>query len=160
MRRKTIAAAALVIGITAGWILLLPSRPAAQPIPFNHARHQALTCVGCHRGVETSASATLPGPDVCAKCHASAPRNVQPAQWTSLQHAEATWIKVTRVPDHVMFSHQRHVTLARLDCPTCHGDIGQLTTPPPRAPIRLEMNTCRACHQQEGASEDCAACHR
>jgi menaquinone reductase, multiheme cytochrome c subunit len=160
MRRRAITAAALVMGITAGWIFLLPSRPAAQPIAFNHARHQPLACVGCHRGVETAARATLPSPEICAKCHAVAPKGVEAGQWNSFQRATANWIKVTRVPDHVMFSHQRHVTLARLDCASCHGDVGQRTTPPPRAQIRLVMKTCRGCHQQEGASEDCAACHR
>ena len=160
MPRRAITAAALVIGIAAGWVLLLPSRPAAQPIAFNHAKHQALTCAGCHRGAEASEHATLPGPDVCAKCHASAPKGVDAAQWTNLQRAAVNWVKVTRVPDHVLFSHQRHVTLAKLDCSSCHGDIGQRAAPPSRAPIRLEMDTCRACHQQAGASEDCAACHR
>jgi menaquinone reductase, multiheme cytochrome c subunit len=160
MRRRAITAAALVIVITAAWIVLLPSSPAAQPIAFNHARHQALTCAGCHRGVETAAHATLPSADVCAKCHAAPPKNVDPKQWDALKQSAVNWVKVTRVPDHVMFSHQRHVTLARLDCSSCHGDIGRRTTPPARAATRLEMKTCRACHQQEGASEDCAACHR
>ena len=160
MRRRAVTATVLVIGIAAAWVFLLPSAPSAQPIAFNHAKHQALTCAGCHRGVETSAHATLPGADVCAKCHASAPKGVDAGQWASLQKATVNWIKVTRIPDHVMFSHQRHVTLAKLDCSSCHGDIGQRTQPPARAPVRLEMTTCRACHQQEGASEDCAACHR
>lgn len=160
MRRRAIAGAALAIGIAAVWMFVLPSRPAAQPIAFNHARHQALTCAGCHRGVETSERATLPGPGVCATCHASAPTGVDAARWNDLQRAAVTWVKVTRVPDHVLFSHRRHVTIAKLDCSSCHADIGQRSTPPGRAPIRLDMKTCRSCHQQEGASEDCAACHR
>ena len=160
MPRSAITAAALVIGIAAAWMLLLPSRPAAQPIAFNHAKHQALTCAGCHRGAVTSERATLPGPDVCAKCHASAPKGVDAGPWNSLQSSTANWVKVTRVPDHVLFSHRRHVALGKLDCSSCHGDIGQRTAPPAGAPIRLEMATCRACHNQSGANEDCAACHR
>lgn len=151
---------ALTVAIAAGWVFLLPSRPDAQPLAFNHARHQALTCAGCHRGVENAARATLPGPEICAKCHASAPKGIDAGQWSNLQRTAVNWVKVTRVPDHAMFSHQRHVTIARLDCSSCHGDIGQRTTPVGRPPIRLEMKTCLACHRREGASEDCAACHR
>ncbi len=158
--RRAIAAAGIVIGAAAGWVFILPSRPAAQPIAFNHARHQALTCAGCHRGVEVAARAMLPGPDVCAKCHAAAPAGVTADQWTAFQRAAVNWVTLTRIPDHSLFSHQRHVTLGHLECSSCHGDIGQRTAPPGRAPIRLDMKTCRACHQQEGASEDCAACHR
>ncbi len=158
--RRLFAAAALVVGIAVAWLLLLPSRPAAQPMAFSHARHQALTCAGCHRGVEAAAQATLPGPDVCAKCHATAPTGVDSELWNRLQRGAVNWVRVTRVPAHVMFSHQRHVTLAGLDCSSCHGDIGLRTQPPARAPIRLEMETCRACHTQERASDDCNACHR
>lgn len=158
--RRTVSGVALAIGVAALWIFVLPSRPEAQPIPFDHARHQKLTCAACHRGVKVAARATLPGPNVCAKCHATAPAGVDSARWTDFQRAAVNWIKLTRVPDHAMFSHQRHVTLGRLDCASCHGDIGRSTEPPARAPIRVDMESCRACHQQRGASEDCADCHR
>lgn len=161
MRRSAITATALVIGIAAGWVLLLPSRPAAQPIAFNHARHQALTCVVCHAGVERAAGATLPQIATCAKCHATAPATVAQGRWDSMMKAgRIDWVRVTRVPAHVMFSHRRHVVLARLDCTSCHGDTGAATTPPPRAARRLEMAACLSCHQQGAASQDCAACHR
>ena len=160
MPRRMIAVTALVIGVAAGWIFVLPARPAAQPIAFSHAHHQALSCAGCHRGVEIAARATLPGPGVCTKCHATPPRGLDPTEWHAFESGVARWTRVTHVPDHVMFSHRRHVSLAKLDCQSCHADIGRRTQPPGRTPIRLDMATCRACHSRERASEDCAACHR
>ena len=152
--------AAVVVAVAAGWVLVLPSRPAAQPLAFNHAKHQALTCAGCHVGAESAEHATLPGADLCAKCHASAPKGVDAGTWSGLQRGLTGWVRVTRVPEHAMFSHRRHVALGRLDCSSCHGDVGRRTDPIGRVPMRLDMKTCRACHEQEGASEDCAACHR
>lgn len=141
--------------------LILPPPSVSQPLPFNHAKHTGLTCSACHAGVTTTARAQLPAPAVCAKCHATAPVTVAEADWERLQSIGVRfWTPVTKMPDHVMFSHRRHVTLAGLACASCHGDIGQRTTPPGRMPVRLVMNTCLGCHRAEGASEDCTECHR
>lgn len=152
----TLAAAAV-------WTLIAPAVAVTQPLAFNHATHTVgLTCAACHSGVMTSAKATLPPGATCARCHASAPASVSQASWDAIQQTAwpPAWVPVTRVPDHVMFSHRRHVALARLACESCHGDIGTRTAPPTRMPMRLEMTTCLACHQKEGANEDCAGCHR
>lgn len=161
---------ALLFGVTmvasgAIWWLVAPAVAVAQPLAFNHAKHTgALTCVACHTGVMTGAKATLPSGDTCIKCHASAPKSVTEASWQAIQQTTAggppAWVPVTRLPSHVRFSHRRHVVLAGLACESCHGDIGKRTAPPARTPLRLEMKTCLACHQKEGASADCAGCHR
>lgn len=101
----------------------------------------------CHRGATTTARAGIPDAAVCAKCHTTTPGSI-------------AWIQVTHVPSHVMFSHRRHVTLARLDCVSCHGEMRERRTPPGIAAVRLTMATCVSCHRHEGATEDCAACHR
>jgi len=159
MRRALqFAAVGLVAAMGSVWILPEPS--LSQELPFNHAKHAAVTCAGCHAGVQTTARAGLPGPAVCAKCHATAPASVA-KDWERLQAAGVRfWKPVTRLPEHVMFSHRRHVALAKLACASCHADIGQRTAPPGRMPVRLVMDTCLACHRAEGASEDCTGCHR
>ncbi len=152
---------ATVLAVATAWVLVLPVRAVTQPLAFNHAKHTAVACATCHSGVETSARATFPSGATCAKCHATAPASVGRVSWDALQRQDpARWVPVTRLADHVMFSHRRHVTLGGLACESCHADIGQRTAPPPRAPMRLKMDTCLGCHQQEGASADCAACHR
>jgi hypothetical protein len=154
-----------MVASAAIWWFVAPAVAVAQPLAFNHAKHTgALTCVACHVGVTTGAKATLPSVDICIKCHAQAPKSVTPAEWQAIQQtvpgAPPPWIPVTRLPSHVRFSHNRHVTLGGLACESCHGDIGTRTAPPTRTPLRIEMKTCLACHQKEGASEDCAGCHR
>lgn len=144
-----------------GSSLILPAAPVIQDLSFNHAKHAALTCAGCHTGIQTTERAGFPEPAICAKCHASAPATVASANWDRFQAVGVRfWKPVTRVPDHVMFSHRRHVALAKLACASCHGNIGERSTPPERTPARLEMDTCIGCHRAEGASEDCTGCHR
>lgn len=153
------SAVGLLAAIVSGIVLPRPS--VSQELPFNHAKHAALTCAACHAGVTTTERAQLPAPAVCAKCHATAPASVAAADWERLQAAGVKfWKPVTRMPDHVMFSHRRHVVFAGLACASCHADIGQRTAPPGRMPVRLVMDTCLGCHRAQGASEDCTGCHR
>ena len=158
-RPWTLALLALVVAFA--WILVMPALPIAQPAVFNHARHRAVACATCHRGVESSSRATLPALADCQRCHATAPPGIDAAQWQGSDPArQIKWIQVTRLPDHVMFSHRRHVVSGRLACASCHADIGDRTTPPGAAPVRLDMKACLSCHRREGASEDCDGCHR
>jgi hypothetical protein len=152
---------AVVLGVAAIWVAILPPAPAAQPLAFNHARHAALACAVCHRGAEAGVRAGLPDGSVCVKCHATPPRAVPEVVWQGLtRKGPAPWVNVNRLPDHVLFSHRRHVGGGRLQCVSCHGNIGSRTTPPGVNPVRLEMDTCLSCHRREHASEDCAGCHR
>lgn len=150
-----------VLLAAAGWWALLPSAPLAQPAPFNHARHTALACAVCHSGVDSRARATLPPLELCRRCHATAPAGFPEAAFTEAKGGgRFEWKRVTRLPEHVFFSHRRHVASGRLECASCHGDIGQQQRPPVRPPLRLDMDACLSCHRREGISEDCAACHR
>jgi hypothetical protein len=148
--------------VAVGWILAMPPAAMTQPIAFNHAKHAAAGCAVCHQGVTTGARAGIPQADVCTRCHATAPaRGVSEAAWNGIAAGkQIAWKRVTRLPDHVAFSHRRHTVSARLACVSCHGDMRDRTAPPARASVRLVMNTCLDCHRREGASEDCAGCHR
>ena len=161
MRRYVLPALVTAI-VAAGWVFALPPRPLAQPIAFNHARHASASCVLCHQGAEAGVRAGIPQADLCTRCHATAPtRGVNAAAWADVASGkQIAWRQVTRLPDHVAFSHRRHTSSGQLACASCHGDMRQRTEPPSRAPVRLVMDTCVACHQREGASEDCAGCHR
>jgi len=145
--RRALTAAAIAVVAAAAWLVAAPPAPMHQPIAFPHVKHQGVACAVCHRGVTTAARAGIPSAAFCAKCHSALPRDI-------------AWVQVTRLPSHVNFSHRRHVTLARLDCASCHGEMRERRTPMGAAPIQLTMTTCLSCHRQEGAAEDCAACHR
>lgn len=146
MRRAAITALVAVASALL-WIAALPPAPVRQPLAFPHARHQTIGCAVCHSGATTRARAGIPDGTFCARCHTAVPRTI-------------AWVQVTTIPTHVMFSHQRHVTIARLDCASCHGDMRERRTPPGAAATRIVMTTCLSCHRHEGAAEDCAACHR
>lgn len=157
---RLLRAAAVTAATAVAWVLLLPAAPLAQPA-FNHARHTGMGCTVCHRGAEAEARAGIPEAAVCLKCHATAPAAIRAASWDDAAKGRPiAWVRVTRLADHVMFSHRRHVGLARLDCTSCHADVGASTSPPGRAPVRLDMDACLGCHRREGAGQDCAGCHR
>jgi len=158
--QRYLGAALVTAAVAAAWVFTLPPASVRQPIVFPHAKHQTIGCVVCHRGVATTARAGIPDVAFCAKCHATAPAGTAGAWDAAVSRKTVGWVQVSHVPEHVMFSHRRHVTLAGLDCASCHGEMRDRRTPPGSAPVRITMTTCLACHRQEGAAEDCAACHR
>lgn len=152
----------VMLAVAAVWLLAGPGSPVEQPLAFDHATHDQTGCLVCHQGSETGVRAGLPEGAICLQCHATAP-DVAGADdaWRHLAAGqEIPWMRVTRVADHVFFSHRRHVALAGLDCVSCHGDVGHLSSPPSSPARRLDMDACEACHHQEDVSDDCAACHR
>jgi c(7)-type cytochrome triheme protein len=140
-------------------------RSGPQPIAFNHSKHisAGLDCTDCHTGARTAEHATVPPLATCMGCHESAVgKSPEEAKIRTYAAAgrEIPWEPVTHVPTHVYFSHRRHVTLAKLECSTCHGEMAKLTAPPVQPARRLDMDTCIACHQQKHARTDCNDCHR
>jgi hypothetical protein len=68
--------------------------------------------------------------------------------------------KLFRLPDHVFYTHRRHVGIAELECSNCHGAIAETERPPDRALVRVSMDSCMDCHRERGQTLDCNACHR
>lgn len=56
------------------------------------------------------------------------------------------WVRIHHLPDHVYFSHEQHVTIAKLDCQECHGLIETMEVVEQYAP--LSMGWCINCHRQ------------
>jgi hypothetical protein len=136
--------------------------PIRQPLAFNHAKHP-MGCAACHRGVETEPQARLPEFDLCLRCHAASPFKdpAEAATWNEAARSrQIAWQKLTRVEEHVYFSHRRHVALAAVPCAVCHGEMGARTAPPSGPLKAISMKDCMDCHRREGASNDCARCHK
>lgn len=137
----------------------------SQPIEFSHKKHldKGLPCSTCHQYFEDHASAGMPEVEVCMMCHTAALTQNQEEEkireFAGLGK-EIKWVRLYRVPDHVYFSHRRHVVLGKLECSTCHGGISESIKPPPEPEFELTMDVCIACHQKMGADTDCYACHR
>jgi hypothetical protein len=133
---------------------------AAQSQPFSHRIHLAakLDCTLCHAAALTSTRAAdnlLPKPEVCLKCHKTAPIGPPPS---------------TRL---ARFDHQLHLKPGNI-APLIAAAIDQKTyLSPPPANLRAALNTsnpCEACHRGLETSDapsrsslpqmaDCLVCH-
>ncbi|NOZ07360.1 MAG: cytochrome c3 family protein [FCB group bacterium] len=136
-----------------------------QPIAYNHKVHlteAGLDCRDCHKGVENSIRATIPSIKVCASCHSKIKgKSTAEAQVVEAVKSgtEIPWQRIYRVPDHVFFSHRRHVTAGKIACKTCHGDVEKLTKPASHQLVPIAMKTCMKCHDNKSISNDCIHCH-
>lgn len=141
------------------------SAPVEQPIAFNHAKHVKeldLACSECHQAFEKEAFSGLPGADVCAGCHSEAQgKTEEEAKLVRLlqKGAPLAWKPLFRQPPHVFYSHRRHVVVAKIECPVCHGSFADSEAPPARVE-RLQMADCVDCHRRAGAATSCNTCHR
>lgn len=134
-----------------------------QPIQFNHAMHD-LGCDMCHRYVYEAEFAGRPLAEICAACHDEPLMEDSVEEAILLEYLESgreiPWRRIYDVPSHVYYSHRRHVTVAKLDCVECHGEIGTSTSPPEKPFNNLTMEFCMDCHEDRGVTRDCNACHR
>ncbi len=165
MNRILLFTVILVLAVGGGYLVARPFSEVVQPIAFNHKVHidNGLDCSACHERYSQAAVAGRPKLTTCLFCHET-PLTESPEEEKVRQYAERgeeiPWRRLTRLPAHVYFSHRRHVVLGGIACQTCHGHIGQSTSPPSRPEIQLKMNDCLACHRQHGVTTDCNACHR
>lgn len=160
----------LVAGIAClmllGWAIMGASGSSAggQPIAFNHRLHKeaGAECIDCHRFFQTQRFAGKPSLQDCLECHEE-PMTENPEEAKIREYAaenkEIPWKKLSRMPDHVFFTHRRHVVGATIQCETCHGKIGDTIQPPSKLLKTLSMNDCMDCHRKNRANNDCLACH-
>jgi len=172
MRRELQMRERILIG---GWVAIFAlcpglsaalSKSTVQPIAFNHRLHvqeNGLECVECHTYVKTQTFAGLPSIEKCLECHEEALTDSPEEE--KIRQAAATaaplaWNRLYKVPDHVYYSHRRHVAAGQIPCAECHGPIAEATTPPPKALNEITMKFCMACHERTGITNDCIACHK
>lgn len=157
----------LVIGVGVPAIAIAWNGSAVpQPVQFNHRKHTEelnLECAFCHVYVTTGAHAGLPDAATCSICHSTVQgTSEEAARVTRLLEAgdPLSFNKLFRLPDHVLYTHRRHVAIAALPCEGCHGAIASAVRPPARALVQIDMDFCMDCHRQREASLECTACHR
>ena len=157
--------------VTYGWeylwgIDVTPGYHPSQPINFRHDVHagtNGIACIYCHSGAEKGKVAGIPTLNVCMNCHkgiqGSNPEykkeiakiydavgwDPQGMAYTKPQHP-LQWNRVHVLPDFAYFNHSQHVSVGKLDCKNCHGDVASFTTDQQFAP--LTMGWCIDCHRQ------------
>lgn len=146
-----------------------------QPIAYPHTIHAGtqpgqlgLDCTFCHRNVTKGAAATIPAVGLCLTCHKTVgDGNDEIEKLRAIAEAGDAihWVRVHRVPDHVHFVHEAHISffserdgiLPSAVCSTCHGDVASMTKVSQVKP--LKMSDCVDCHRDNGAPTDCTTCH-
>ncbi|MEW6743651.1 MAG: cytochrome c3 family protein [Planctomycetota bacterium] len=128
-------------------------------VPFPHRPHieqAGMECGACHRRSESGA-AVKPAPEVCAECHElSAGSPDAPKILALFRDSQPAGPFFTVLSGEIIFDHERHA--GGLECAACHGEMAQSESL--GAELRISMSQCMACHEDVGAANDCATCHR
>jgi len=177
---SVVGASFLIVALTMGgklaghyfWEIDRVFQPTpTQPIAFTHVPHvqqAGIDCVFCHRTVTTQPTANIPPVQQCVFCHKIIAQKSPEvgkllAAWDNNQPIE--WVRVHRLPDHVRFVHEAHISYfstkdsvpASAVCSLCHGDVGSMEEVSQQK--QLKMGFCVDCHRNNGAPTDCATCH-
>ncbi len=155
--------AAALFAATAGACSLfrLGGKPAEPVRPFSHKAHgpdEGLGCSDCHVKAEKGEEAGMP-PNLkkCMLCH-EAMDEQKPGgrRLTDLVGQAPAWTSVTKLPDEVKFSHKTHLD-AKVGCADCHKGIGDSVSI--TSAVRVDMDSCMACHAEKAKPNDCSTCH-
>jgi hypothetical protein len=65
--------------------------------------------------------------------------------WDPSKAKPIAWTKIHSLPDHVYFNHSQHVTVGKVQCQTCHGEITKMDEVKQFA--ELSMGWCINCHR-------------
>lgn len=138
-----------------------------QPIPYNHQTHVegGVQCLFCHASALRSDIAGIPSVQKCMGCHntiATDSNAVKELAGYWERGEPIQWIRVSKQPDFVYFSHQAHLG-AGVNCENCHGDVGSMKVT--QQLVKMDMGWCLDCHLKQSEAEvahlaDCLSCHK
>jgi len=145
-----------------------------QPIHFSHKIHagdNAIDCNYCHASARVSKTSGIPSLNVCMNCHKSIyeykgetsveySKEFYDAEIKKLYAAAGwddaaqqytgdskpvKWIRIHNLPDFVYFNHSQHVSVAGIECQTCHGPVQEMEIASQFS--SLTMGWCINCHR-------------
>ncbi len=145
-----------------------------QEIHFSHKIHAGdnkVDCKYCHSSARTSKTSGIPSLNVCMNCHKSIyeyngettpeyskefydgeiKKLYAAAGWDDAEQKytgdsqPVKWTRIHNLPDFVYFNHSQHVTVAGVECQTCHGPVEEMEIMYQHAP--LTMGWCIECHR-------------
>lgn len=156
------------------WYRAAPEQPIDFPHP-SHVKVGGIDCLFCHRTVARDAMASIPPVEQCMFCHKMVAKDrprIQQLAGYSERGEPIQWVRVHRLPDHVRFVHEAHITYFTRNpgavpgltvqqpsdvCSVCHGDVGNMQRVKQERSLR--MGDCVDCHRQNNAPTDCFVCH-
>jgi mono/diheme cytochrome c family protein len=146
-----------------------------QPIHYSHKIHageNAIDCKYCHSSARVSKHSGIPSLNICMNCHKSiyeVAESTATAEYskefydgeikklyaavgwdeTEQKYTGDTkpvkWIRIHNLPDFAYFNHSQHVTVAGVECQTCHGPVEEMEIMYQFSP--LTMGWCIDCHR-------------
>jgi mono/diheme cytochrome c family protein len=147
-----------------------------QPIHYSHRIHAGINgidCKYCHSSARVSKNAGIPSLNVCMNCHKNISevqdttntdghgKPYYDAQIQKLYDAvgwdkagqkytgvtrPVKWVRIHNLPDFAYFNHSQHVTVAGVECQTCHGPVETFEVMKQFSP--LTMGWCIDCHRK------------
>lgn len=147
-----------------------------QPIHYSHRIHagsNGINCKYCHSAARVSKNAGIPSLNICMNCHkniaevsdttATADHSKafydgeiqklytavgwdQSTQKYTGKTQPVKWVRIHNLPDFVYFNHSQHVSVAGVECQTCHGPVQTYEIMKQFSP--LTMGWCIDCHRK------------
>ena len=147
-----------------------------QPIHYSHKIHagdNGIDCKYCHSSARVSKHSGIPALNVCMNCHKSiyevAPSTATDEYSKAFYDGEiqklydavgwddaeqkytgktkpVKWVRIHNLPDFAYFNHSQHVSVAGLECQTCHGPVEEMEIMYQFSP--LTMGWCINCHRE------------
>ncbi|MFD2726576.1 cytochrome c3 family protein [Hyunsoonleella rubra] len=146
-----------------------------QPIHFSHKIHagdNGIDCKYCHSSARVSKTSGIPSLNVCMNCHKSIyeyngetsveyskefydgeiKKLYAAAGWDDAEQKytgdsqPVKWVRIHNLPDFAYFNHSQHVTVAGVECQTCHGPVEEMEILYQYSP--LTMGWCINCHRE------------
>ena len=147
-----------------------------QPIHYSHKIHagdNGIDCKYCHSSARVSKHSGIPSLNVCMNCHKSiyevAPSTATEEYSKEFYDAEiqklydavgwddeaqqytgktkpVKWVRIHNLPDFAYFNHSQHVSVAGIECQTCHGPVEEMEIMYQHSP--LTMGWCINCHRE------------
>jgi mono/diheme cytochrome c family protein len=140
-----------------------------------HAGESGIDCKYCHSSARVSKHSGIPSLNICMNCHKSIYQVAETTQqegikeygvdynaeiqklykavgWDEAEQAytgvtePVKWIRIHNLPDFAYFNHSQHVTVAGIDCQTCHGPVEEMEVMYQHSP--LTMGWCINCHRE------------
>ncbi len=146
-----------------------------QPIHFSHKIHAGdnnIDCKYCHSSARVSKHSGIPSLNICMNCHksiyeysgettaeydkafydAEIMKLYAAAGWDDANQEytgetqAVKWVRIHNLPDFAYFNHSQHVSVAGIECQTCHGPVEEMEIMYQHAP--LTMGWCINCHRE------------
>ncbi len=139
-----------------------------------HAGDNEIDCKYCHSSARVSKTSGIPSLNVCMNCHKSISEYTgeedlengytkefytkeikklyaavgwdETTQGYTGETKPVEWVRVHNLPDFVYFNHSQHVSVAGVECQTCHGPVEEMEIMEQHSP--LTMGWCITCHKE------------